>query len=446
MNRGALPEMIHCLTIPANIFAGNNGGAGMEMSVLQLQQMNMKWKQQSDTHLNEDYQLSVFSEPAVQDQQFKGLVEGDQGIGELVAQAMKPDPGIEDGRNEFGRAENSLNYASFVYGNGSEFEMNYAIPRTASCPPAVAEAMAEAAAVAKKEKEAALQEKFCSAAGRESFKKRKSYKTRDLKVVAEEQNREKKAKGCVEEEDSKITEQNSKSKSTTTSSNNNKEISANNSNGNSKLSQIPKPDYIHVRARRGQATDSHSLAERVRREKISEKMKYLQGLVPGCSKITGKAGMLDEIINYVQSLQRQVEFLSMKLAAINPSLEFDIENFIAKEMFPANTSKFPTIGVSSDVINPSHLQFNSLSQGISCYGLEMGVNPPDVMLRRTISAPVSMPETLLESFYLNQIQHSTLDPELQNLYGMEFHQGKSTSFNTQPFTGFMEAGDVKLEM
>lgn len=26
---------------------------------------------------------------------------------------------------------------------------------------------------------------------------------------------------------------------------------------------IPKPDYIHVRARRGQATDSHSLAERV---------------------------------------------------------------------------------------------------------------------------------------------------------------------------------------
>ena len=45
----------------------------------------------------------------------------------------------------------------------------------------------------------------------------------------------------------------------------------------------------------------------VRRERISERMKYLQGLVPGCSKITGKAGMLEEIINYVQSLQRQVE-------------------------------------------------------------------------------------------------------------------------------------------
>ncbi|KAK4845543.1 hypothetical protein QYF36_006326 [Acer negundo] len=80
----------------------------------------------------------------------------------------------------------------------------------------------------------------------------------------------------------------------------------------------PPRGYIHVRARRGQATDSHSLAERVRREKISERMKILQKLVPGCDKVTGKALMLDEIINYVQSLQNQVEFLSMKLASVNP--------------------------------------------------------------------------------------------------------------------------------
>nr|XP_004298536.2 PREDICTED: transcription factor bHLH137 [Fragaria vesca subsp. vesca] len=80
----------------------------------------------------------------------------------------------------------------------------------------------------------------------------------------------------------------------------------------------PPTGYIHVRARRGQATDSHSLAERVRREKISERMKMLQRLVPGCDKVTGRAVMLDEIINYVQSLQNQVEFLSMKLASVNP--------------------------------------------------------------------------------------------------------------------------------
>ncbi|KAK3145042.1 hypothetical protein QOZ80_4AG0321900 [Eleusine coracana subsp. coracana] len=90
-----------------------------------------------------------------------------------------------------------------------------------------------------------------------------------------------------------------------------------------KVEPEPVKDYIHVRARRGQATDSHSLAERVRREKISERMKLLQSLVPGCNKITGKALMLDEIINYVQSLQRQVDFLSMKLSTMNPQVDVD---------------------------------------------------------------------------------------------------------------------------
>ncbi|XP_034699340.1 transcription factor BHLH089 [Vitis riparia] len=93
----------------------------------------------------------------------------------------------------------------------------------------------------------------------------------------------------------------------------------------------PKQDYIHVRARRGQATDSHSLAERARREKISERMKILQDLVPGCNKVIGKALVLDEIINYIQSLQRQVEFLSMKLEAVNSRMNSGIEGFPSKD-------------------------------------------------------------------------------------------------------------------
>ncbi|CAN8291389.1 unnamed protein product [Cochlearia groenlandica] len=78
---------------------------------------------------------------------------------------------------------------------------------------------------------------------------------------------------------------------------------------------IEKPrDVVHVRAKRGQATDSHSLAERVRREKINERLKCLQDLVPGCYKTMGMAVMLEVIIDYVRSLQNQIEFLSMKLS------------------------------------------------------------------------------------------------------------------------------------
>ncbi|KAL9227401.1 hypothetical protein vseg_003091 [Gypsophila vaccaria] len=94
----------------------------------------------------------------------------------------------------------------------------------------------------------------------------------------------------------------------------------------------PLKDYIHVRARRGQATDNHSLAERARREKISERMKMLQDLVPGTNKVIGKALVLDEIINYVQSLQRQVEFLSMKLEAVNSTIIPSITGFHSKDL------------------------------------------------------------------------------------------------------------------
>ncbi|XP_024031128.1 transcription factor bHLH48 [Morus notabilis] len=90
-----------------------------------------------------------------------------------------------------------------------------------------------------------------------------------------------------------------------------------------------KLPYVHVRARRGQATDSHSLAERARREKINARMKLLQELVPGCNKISGTALVLDEIINHVQSLQRQVEFLSMRLAAVNPRIDFNLDSILA---------------------------------------------------------------------------------------------------------------------
>ncbi|KAI3471386.1 hypothetical protein Pfo_030750 [Paulownia fortunei] len=100
-----------------------------------------------------------------------------------------------------------------------------------------------------------------------------------------------------------------------------------------------KLPYVHVRARRGQATDSHSLAERARREKINDRMKLLQELVPGCNKISGTAMVLDEIINHVQALQHQVEvrlsttlpFLSMRLAAVNPRIDFNLDALLAAE-------------------------------------------------------------------------------------------------------------------
>uniref|UniRef100_A0A1S4CDT7 Transcription factor UNE12-like n=2 Tax=Nicotiana TaxID=4085 RepID=A0A1S4CDT7_TOBAC len=71
---------------------------------------------------------------------------------------------------------------------------------------------------------------------------------------------------------------------------------------------VPHPPAIRprVRARRGQATDPHSIAERLRRERISERIKALQELVPSCNK-TDRAAMLDDI--YVKFLRLQVKVI-----------------------------------------------------------------------------------------------------------------------------------------
>lgn len=63
--------------------------------------------------------------------------------------------------------------------------------------------------------------------------------------------------------------------------------------------------------------------------------------------------------------------------------------------------------MSSDMTNPTYLQFNPAQQQmVSCCGLDMGINPPDMGLRRTISASVSIPETFIDSSCFNVMSYA----------------------------------------
>ncbi|KAI4365870.1 hypothetical protein MLD38_021816 [Melastoma candidum] len=57
-------------------------------------------------------------------------------------------------------------------------------------------------------------------------------------------------------------------------------------------------------------TTTHNLSERRRRDRINEKMKALQKMVPNSSK-TDKVSMLDEVIVYMKQLQAQVEMMNL---------------------------------------------------------------------------------------------------------------------------------------
>ncbi|XP_021756333.1 transcription factor UNE10-like isoform X2 [Chenopodium quinoa] len=64
-----------------------------------------------------------------------------------------------------------------------------------------------------------------------------------------------------------------------------------------------------VSTKRSRAAAVHNQSERKRRDKINQRMKTLQKLVPNSNK-TDKASMLDEVIEYLKNLQAQIQMLS----------------------------------------------------------------------------------------------------------------------------------------
>ncbi|KAE8685395.1 Transcription factor bHLH63 [Hibiscus syriacus] len=349
----------------------------------------LKWQQQNYVVQNNNLvELCAGSLP-----QFQGLIGSNLGGAQMI-ELKRPEVFL-----------GSVDFQEFVnfpvvgpeFGDSEKLDLvppeaatNYCIFRTSSC-----QMSALNTSVMKEEREDLILEKMESATGigRESFNKRKA------EAVADHKSKDKRIKGEGESE---------------VKANCSTEISRNSSKKSSKASEVLKPDYIHVRARRGQATDSHSLAERARREKLSKKMKCLQDLVPGCNKITSKAGMLDEIINYVQSLQRQVEFLSMKIAALNSS----VETLPMKE-FPAYVANFPAAAKLPETADLPYFQLNPLqNQSVNCM-LNESMLPPQTGAEGIASPSVSSSSSMTQ---LQPFSTWNTDPQgLSNMYNMGFH-------------------------
>ncbi|KAJ1269263.1 hypothetical protein BS78_07G197600 [Paspalum vaginatum] len=210
----------------------------------------------------------------------------------------------------------------------------------------------------------------------------------------------------------------------------------------------PPKDYVHVRARRGQATDSHSLAERVRRERISQRMKVLQDLVPGCNKVIGKALMLDEIINYVQSLQRQVEFLSMKLATVNPLDFSNLPTLLQKDMFQAcGPSASSVFSLESSSSGFPFSDQGDVFQSFVPSGLEnqCGLNPLDLALSQATNAQYAFQDGTGST---DLQQRNFWEEDLQSVLHID-NGGQSQENNgvsAQRFQGQLQAGhNMKME-
>ncbi|XP_027363897.1 transcription factor PIF1-like [Abrus precatorius] len=98
--------------------------------------------------------------------------------------------------------------------------------------------------------------------------------------------------------------------------------------------------------KRSRAAEVHNLSERRRRDRINEKMRALQELIPRCNK-SDKASMLDEAIEYLKSLQMQVQMMSMGCGMV-------------PMMFPGIQQYMPPMGMG-------------IGMGM---GMDMGMNRP----------------------------------------------------------------------
>nr|XP_043623846.1 transcription factor PIF3-like isoform X2 [Erigeron canadensis] len=102
-------------------------------------------------------------------------------------------------------------------------------------------------------------------------------------------------------------------------------------------------------SKRSRAAEVHNLSERRRRDRINEKMRALQELIPNCNKVD-KASMLDEAIEYLKTLQLQVQIMSMGTGLCMPPM-----------MFPAGMQHM-------------HPHFSSMGIGMGI-GMEMSGRP-----------------------------------------------------------------------
>ncbi|XP_021275188.1 transcription factor PIF1-like isoform X2 [Herrania umbratica] len=109
---------------------------------------------------------------------------------------------------------------------------------------------------------------------------------------------------------------------------------------------IKKQTRGSTSTKRSRAAEVHNLSERRRRDRINEKMRALQELIPRCNK-SDKASMLDEAIEYLKSLQLQVQMMSMGCGMV-------------PMMFPGVQQYMPTMGMG-------------IGMGM---GMDMGISRP----------------------------------------------------------------------
>ncbi|XP_020676066.1 transcription factor UNE10 isoform X2 [Dendrobium catenatum] len=109
-----------------------------------------------------------------------------------------------------------------------------------------------------------------------------------------------------------------------------------------------------ISAKRSREAAVHNQSERKRRDRINQKMKTLQKLLPNSSK-TDKASMLDEVIEYLKLLQAQVQMMSRMSTIPTMILPFAMQNQQLQLSMIAQMAQITRMGLSLGMVDPGLL-------------------------------------------------------------------------------------------
>ncbi|KAK8943226.1 Transcription factor PIF1 [Platanthera zijinensis] len=159
---------------------------------------------------------------------------------------------------------------------------------------------------------------------------------------------------------------------------------------------------------RNRAAELHNLSERKRRDRINEKMKALQDLIPHHYK-SDKASMLEEAIGYLKSLQLQLQILWMG-------------GGMAPMVFPGAQQYIP---VQNPVQLPGATLLNPFMPPFSAPNMPMVFPSPQISPYPNQMPNVRLPEPFPRYFSLPGMQKQT-QVQAMCTYGSQLMQHNQT--------------------
>ncbi|XP_043689480.1 transcription factor PIF5-like isoform X1 [Telopea speciosissima] len=172
-----------------------------------------------------------------------------------------------------------------------------------------------------------------------------------------------------------------------------------------------KPVQRTGSSRRSRAAEVHNLSERRRRDRINEKMRALQELIPHCNK-SDKASMLDEAIEYLKSLQLQLQIMCMG-SGMAPMMFPGVQHYMSRMGMGIGPPSLPSLH------NPMQLpRVPIVDQAIAASAPNQSVMCPPPVLN-----PINFQNQMQNSNFPEQyahyvgFQHMHAAPQPMNMFG-----------------------------